>query len=146
MSDDDTSLRKDILDALATVQDPSMRVVLMLLHRGLDSINLKLDRVLSDEAKLKQIVLNGGAATHSDEHRWMQQFAMDWAEYRPMMDVIKDQHRNGGHCDYAKRMMEAEHDDAQSKRKVRDELAGKVLLAIIMLIAGALGSKYLGLP
>ncbi len=146
MSDDDTSLRKDILDALATVQDPSMRVVLMLLHRGLDSINLKLDRVLSDEAKLKQIVLNGGAATHSDEHHWMQQFAMDWAEYKPKMDIVKDRHRNGGHCDYAKRMMEAEHDDAQSKRKVRDELAGKVLLAIIMLIAGALGSKYLGLP
>lgn len=145
MSDEDATLRKDILDALATVQDPSMRIVLMLLHRGLDSINLKLDRVLSDEAKLKQIVLNGGAATHSDEHHWMRQFATDWAEYKPMMDVVKDRHKNGGHCDYARKMIEAERDDAQSKRKVRDDIAGRVLLAVIMVVAGAVGSKYLGL-
>lgn len=143
--DEDKQLRQDVLDALTTVQDPGMRIVLMLLHRSLESINLKLDRVLSDEAKLKSIVLNGGAATHTDEHHWMREFIAEWTEYKPLMDVLKDRHRNGGYCDYAKRMLEAEKDDANSRRKIRDDIAGKVLFGILMVILGAISTKYLGL-
>lgn len=142
---DDQSLRKDILDAMATVQDPGMRVVLMLLHRGLDSINRKIDLVLADEDKWKTMVLNGGAATHTDEHHWMRAFAAEWTEYKPMMDIVKDRHHNGGHCDYAKRMIDLEKDDAQSKRRVRDGVIEKLLWVAILLTTGALGSKYLGL-
>lgn len=139
--DEDKQLRQDVLDALATVQDPGMRVVLMLLHRGLEAINSKLDRVLSDETKIKQIVLNGGAETHHDEHVWQRSFQKEWATVSPAIDKVCDLHKDG-YCAYAKRMQKQEEEDANSKRKIRDEITSKLLWGIILLIAGALAQKY----
>ena len=133
-------LKKDVRDAMLSVSDPAQRVVLMLLQRGLESINNKLDHVLSDEAKIKTIVLNGGAATHPEEHLWLRDFQKEWIELSPVVSLMKTRHANGGHCEYAGRMIKAEEKDTDSKRAIRDGLLKDILKAVLFIAIGILAA------
>jgi hypothetical protein len=143
--DEDSLLKKDMIEALSGVADANLRTVLMIMYRSHESITSKLDMVLSDEEKIKHIVLNGYASQHDEHHRWTEGQMKRESEVDEAVNFVKKRHENGGLCEYASRMTAAESDNATSRRKVRDGVAEKIILAIIMLVAGALGSKYLGL-
>jgi hypothetical protein len=141
--EEDLTLRKDLLEALSSVEDANMRVVLLLLHRGLDSINNKLDRVLNDEAAIKRMVLNGGAETHSDEHHWQREFMVEWMELKPTLEMMKERRKNGGYCDYAKTSIKKEEIAADSKKKIGENVMSNILFGGFVIILAALAGRYL---
>lgn len=141
--DEDIKLKKDMMEALASIQDPGQKVVLMLLARSMDNISRKLDKVLADEAKLKQIVLNGSAKDHDAHHRWIETRILDSKEVDELMGFVKDRHAHGGYCDYAQKMIKSDEDNLVDKRKVKTGVAEKIILVVLGIIAAALSAKYL---
>lgn len=142
---EDTDLKKDMLDALATIQDPGQRIVLMLLMRSMDNISHKLDKVLSDEAKIKHIVLNGHSDAHDAHHKWVDEQIAKKVEHTESLDFIKDRRNNGGLCEFAKRKVEEEKALNASKRKISEGIVEKILVAILMFTAGVWASIHLPL-
>ena len=137
-------MKNEILNALSAVSDPGQRVVLTILIRVLDEISVKLDRVLSDEDKIKHIVLNGDAGTHSAEHQQHRELNKEWAEIKPALDLIRERNSNGGYCDYAERMLLAEKAHGESKRKVAESLIEKTVWGGVMLVVGLLLPHVIG--
>jgi len=133
---EDTDLKKDMLEALATIEDPGQRIVLMLLMRSIDNISHKLDKVLSDEAKIKHIVLNGHSEAHDAHHKWVEDQLAKTVEHTQSLDFIKDRRSNGGLCEFAKRKVEEERLLNASKRKISEGIVEKILVAILMFVAG----------
>ncbi len=133
---EDNDLRKDMLDALGTIQDPGQRIVLMLLMRSMDNISHKLDKVLSDEAKIKHIVLNGHSDAHDAHHKWVDGQIVKHTENTKSLEFIKDRVNNGGLCDFAKRKVAEETALSASKRKIGEGIVEKILVAILMFVAG----------
>jgi hypothetical protein len=140
---EDTDLKKDMLEALATIEDPGQRIVLMLLMRSMDNISHKLDKVLSDEAKIKHIVLNGHSEAHDAHHKWVELQLEKTAEHTQSLDFIKDRRINGGLCEFAKRKVEEERALNASKRKISEGIVEKILVAILMFAAGVWASIHL---
>jgi hypothetical protein len=142
---EDTDLKKDMLDALATIQDPGQRIVLMLLMRSMDNISHKLDKVLSDEAKIKHIVLNGHSDAHDAHHKWVDEQIAKKVEHTESLDFIKARRNNGGLCEFAKRKVEEEKALNASKRKISEGIVEKILVAVLMFVAGVWASIHLPL-
>ena len=142
---EDTDLKKDMLEALATIQDPGQRIVLMLLMRSMDNISHKLDKVLSDEAKIKHIVLNGHSDAHDAHHKWVDGQIAKTAENAQSLEFIKERRAQGGLCEFAKRKVEEEKALNASKRKIKEGIVEKVLVAILMFAAGVWASIHLPL-
>ena len=143
--DEDIKLKKDMMEALASIEDPGQKVVLILLVRSMDNISRKLDRVLADEAKLKQIVLNGSAKDHDAHHKWIEMQVRASTEIDSAISFVKERHSHGGYCDYAIRMIKAEEESLVDKRKVKTGVAEKIILVILGIVATALASKYLNI-
>jgi hypothetical protein len=140
-----SALKNEILNALGQVSDPSHRVVLTLLIRVMDEISGKLDRVLSDEDKIKHIVLNGHSTEHDAHHDWVaNQIAYEISNPQ-MIELAKDRHRHGGYCDYASRKKKEEDASIDSSRKIKNGVIERIIWAVIMMIVGAIGSAYLHL-
>jgi hypothetical protein len=142
---EDLDLRKDMLEALGTIEDPGQRVVLMLLMRSMDNISHKLDKVLSDEAKIKHIVLNGHSEAHDAHHKFIESQMSKNIETIQSLEFIKDRRANGGLCEFAKRKVEEEKLLSASKRKIGEGIIEKVLVAILMFVAGVWASIHLPL-
>ena len=143
---EDIKLKKDIMEALASIEDPGQKVVLMLLVRSMDNISRKLDKVLADEAKLKQIVLNGSAKDHDAHHKWIEGQVSNSEDIVKTVEFFKNRKAAGGYCDYAARMVKAEEEASADKRKIKTGVAEKIILVLLSIIAGALASKYFGTP
>ena len=141
--DEDIKLKKDMMEALASIEDPGQKVVLMLLVRSMDNISRKLDKVLADEAKLKQIVLNGSAKDHDAHHKWIEGQVNNSEDIVKTIEFVKERHSHGGYCDYATKMIKSENDDLVDKRKVKTGVVEKVILVVLGIIGAALASKYL---
>jgi hypothetical protein len=135
---EDTDLKKDMLDALATIQDPGQRIVLMLLMRSMDNISHKLDKV-------KHIVLNGHSDAHDAHHKWVDEQIAKKVEHTESLDFIKARRNNGGLCEFAKRKVEEEKALNASKRKISEGIVEKILVAVLMFVAGVWASIHLPL-
>ena len=144
-NEEDTALKKDMMSALSTIQDPGQKIVLMLLIRSIDSISLKLNRVLADDETLKEIVLNGSAKDHDAHHRWITEQLAKSTETTNTLNFVKDRVHSGGYCDYAKRKLQDEENSKIDSRKVKTGLIEKVLLVLLGSIFSALVLKYFGI-
>lgn len=66
-----TSAREQIISALAGVDDPNQKLLLLLMLTVVDEIGGKLEAILTDEESLRQAVLNGHTADHHAHHEWI---------------------------------------------------------------------------
>lgn len=120
------TIKDQIVNAIAKSDDPQLKTVLMLMLHMQEEIVTKMDAVLADEKKLKELVLNGSAAEHDQDHTWVR-------ERRAQAETLVDDHA----------WVRAQRDDAaenkRSQRKIRD---GLILNIVWGVIAGA--CTYLG--
>jgi len=79
MVDESDILRKDIIDAMTKIEDVNYRVTLALILRMLDSQDKlihklfeKVDTLIADETRLRNVVLNGHVDKHADHHDWIE--------------------------------------------------------------------------
>jgi hypothetical protein len=105
-------IRDDIIIALAQVQDPTYRSILSLMLRmssSQEKLLIKmigqLDSIISDENRLRLIVLGVHANVHNRDHEWIQR-KMDEE------DVVKE-------------------DNRKSIRNIIEKLLGAVILLVI---------------
>jgi hypothetical protein len=137
-ADDDIDiLRDDILSAMTKVEDSTYRVILSLMLRVISAQQKllkemvdRLDLVIEDEQRIKEIVLNGHNSDHHHHHDWLHkqltnqdelEYAMKWA---------------------AKKMAEEECDRTAFK-SARRSLIEKVLIAGITFVIGFHASKFI---
>lgn len=136
-----TDLNSEILAAIGQVQDADSRVMLTLLARVHADISMRLDRILADEKRIKDIVLNGHTERHSDDHVWL-------AKYRPLLESVVEFYRRraqlGGYCDYAHKQIESEKAAAASKRGIRDSWIADMLKLGTVFVLGVLTNHFLG--
>jgi hypothetical protein len=136
-----SDLNSEILAAIGQVQDADSRVMLSLLARVHADISSRLDRILADERRIKDIVLNGHTEVHSEDHVWL-------AKYRPLLEaaVEFDRHRAqlGGYCDFAHRQIEAEKAEKASKRNIRDTWVADMLKLATVFALGVLTNHFFG--
>jgi hypothetical protein len=111
----------------------------------MDNISHKLDKVLSDEAKIKHIVLNGHSDAHDAHHKWVDEQIAKKVEHTESLDFIKARRNNGGLCEFAKRKVEEEKALNASKRKISEGIVEKILVAVLMFVAGVWASIHLPL-
>jgi tRNA G18 (ribose-2'-O)-methylase SpoU len=79
-SEEETEKLKDeIVSSMAQVEDKHHRVVLSLMirimgtqERFIHEIFQKLDTLIQDEERIREIVLNGHMENHSKHHEWLQ--------------------------------------------------------------------------
>lgn len=145
VDNEDADLRKDMLEALGTIEDSGQSIVLMLLMRSMDNISHKLDKVLSDEAKIKHIVLNGHSDRHDAHHKWTEDQIQKTASMDKTVEFVKHRADLGGYCDFASKKIEEEKAQKASKRKIGEGVLEKLLTAILMFLAGVLASGHLPL-
>jgi len=138
------NLRDKIMRNIEACEDKTLKVVLLTQLEVLDAIGRKIDAVMRDEEVLRDLVLNGDASTHGDDHRQWREFREEWVEIRPMLGILKDRYAHDGYCSWAVSKMDAEKQDAESRRKVRDGWLVHATWATTVVIAGALAAKYLG--
>ena len=144
------STESELLAAIQGAEDPAMRAILMIQLKMLrdvsgmfGALSKQIQEFMVDEKRISEMVLNGGAATHTDEHHWQREFRVEWESLRPVMNMMRDRHAKGGYCDYAKEMVNARSEDAKSKRNIRDDLITKFIWGAFILTIGAFVGKYL---
>jgi hypothetical protein len=145
MEPEDINLRKDMLEALGSIEDPGQRIVLMLLLRSMDDISRKLDKVLSDEAKIKHIVLNGHSEAHDAHHKWIDTQLPKTNDIEHAVTFVKNRIDNKGLCSYATRKLKEEEDNSASKRKIGESIVEKILYAILVFLVGVVFSSHFGI-
>ena len=131
------ALGDDILSAVSQVESNDSRIVLTLLARVHTDILERLDAIGRDEARIKQIALNGLTETHHADHQWL-------VKYRPALGAVALRHDPSGYCDVAKRMMQDEADSKSRKQRIGDAVVERVLWVILVLVAAALAPDLLG--
>lgn len=112
-----------ILSAIAKTDDPAMKTVLLLLLGVFEEVVEKMDKVLSDEQTLRQMVLNGHEPVHHRDHEWIGKRIAREDEVEAVMS-------------WAKQKMEEEKENRSSTRKIRD---GVIQRMIELSLAGAIG-------
>lgn len=110
-------VRLEIMSSLESVTDTNLRIILLMMLKMSDEISSKLDSVLDDEKRIKDIVLNGQSETFSQ--------------------VLSCHSTPSGHCPWAETRMKAEADLQESGRIIRNNIIEKVLVAILVFVAGA---------
>ena len=144
------STESELLTAIQGAEDPAMRAILMIQLKMLrdvsgmfGALSKQIQEFMVDEKRISEMVLNGGAATHTDEHHWQREFRVEWESLRPVMNMMRDRHAKGGYCDYATEMVHNRAEDEKSKRGIRDDLITKFIWGMFILTVGAFVGKYL---
>jgi len=76
----EAGLKDDILTAIDEATDPNMRTIMVFLAKMFDDLSTKIDSVLSNEAAMRQMVLNGHADKHHAHHEWVAKKISDEAD------------------------------------------------------------------
>lgn len=144
------STESELLAAIQGAEDPAMRAILMIQLKMLrdvsgmfGALSKQIQDFMADEKRLSEMVLNGGAATHTDEHHWQREFRQEWEDLRPVINMMRERHAKGGYCDYASEMVHNRAEDQKSKRGIRDDLITKFIWGVFILIVGAFVGTYL---
>lgn len=69
--EEDRRVRDEIMSAVDAEDDPKTRKILLFLVRMQEDIGQRLDRLFSNEAAIREMVLNGHATVHHDDHEWI---------------------------------------------------------------------------
>ena len=145
------STESELLTAIQGAEDPAMRAILMIQLKMLrdvsgmfGALSKQIQEFMVDEKRISEMVLNGGAATHTDEHHWQREFRVEWESLRPVMNMMRDRHAKGGYCDYAAEMVHNRDEDKKSKRGIRDDFIKRLLWSGLLLLVGlVVGGTYL---
>ena len=132
----DPSLEGDLLKALAEINDPAHRSVLALLLRAVKDIGTKLDAVLSDEARIREIVLDGFSKDHHDHHVWLE----GQIKRHKVIAAVNAEHDESGLCSVARGLLEEREANKTSGRRIRDDLLKNAIWAVIVFFFGGLAS------
>ena len=137
MTNDDelNRLKSEIITSMAQVEDAHHRVVLSLLIRTMNSqesfannIFEKLEVIIKDEERIRDIVLNGHVDNHKRHH--------DWVETRMQYSSkIDDMIR------WSEAKIEREREFNKDNRHYVRVIVEKILYAGFLLIAGAFASE-----
>jgi hypothetical protein len=134
MSADDelARLKGEILTSMAQVEDAHHRVVLSLLIRTMNTqehfangIFEKLEMIIKDEERIKEIVLNGHVHEHKRHHDWVEE-RMLYVEREKTDEVLR----------WAHHKMESENLLGEEKRHTFRSVLEKLLYAGIVLLLG----------
>jgi len=128
-------LKSEIITSMAQVEDAHHRVVLSLLIRTMNSqesfannIFEKLEVIIKDEERIRDIVLNGHVDNHKRHH--------DWVETRMQYSSkIDDMIR------WSEAKIEREREFNKDNRHYVRVIVEKILYAGFLLIAGAFASE-----
>lgn len=132
----DSTLESDLIKALSEVNDPAQRMVLGLLLRTQKEISNKLDTVLADESKIRQIVLNGHTEDHHDHHVWLEGHLRNDV----VIKAVNTVHDETGLCYFARAELERQKENKSSTRKIRDALIQNLIWGALVFVGGALSS------
>lgn len=139
---EDNKLKNEILDALGEVEDIGYRTVLTLLLKVTDDIGARIDRGF-DEKHIASIVLKDLIDVHPGDHAWVGRIRKHEATNGDIFELVKDRQKNGGYCDYARRMLDQEEANSKSKRRVSEEITIRILWSAMVFISLVI-SYYLG--
>lgn len=133
--------RIEIMSAIAAMQDPSQRAVLMLLLKVLDDIGSKIDAVLADEKKLREMVLNGHSEQHDAHHVWTARQIIHDEDHLRHHRWIQDHIEHGCEdvCAWARTKIAEEKENYASRRRVFEgwaSEAGRHIITIVLTIFG----------
>lgn len=119
MSSSNFDVKSEILKAINGTNEPAMRTVLMLMLGLFESVNEKLDAVLSDEAAMRIAVLNGHEPVHHGHHEWIERRIKHDPEIESLVA-------------WATARKASEEQSIQSGRKIREGVIEKVIAAILI--------------
>ena len=130
--------RDDILDALTQVEDASQRAVLTVLLRVVDEISVKIDRVLADEDRLRNIVLGEFASVHAIHHRQVEDSIPALNKINKSIEKIQVVHASdSGHCAFAAGHIDRDKISKMRWIKVTDGVAEKAILVVLSIWLGS---------
>lgn len=112
-------VKSEILKAINGTNEPAMRTVLMLMLGLFESVNEKLDAVLSDEAAMRTAVLNGHEPVHHGHHEWLDRRIKREPEIESLVA-------------WAIARKASEEQSIQSGRKIREGVIEKIIAAILI--------------
>ena len=152
MSSGSDAIKKEIFANLQTIEDPQYRTLLLLLIRSIEAtdeatkemfttLNNKLDMVLKDEERIKEIALNGTYVKHDAHHVFIDKLLSDIELINFTLDMSRDRRKHKGYCDFAMKKIDEENIAKNSKRKILEGTTQTIVIAIIMFIFGATLSK-----
>jgi len=136
-------IKNDILNYMTSVEDPAYRSILSLMSRMM-SANLrltqdmieKLDTVIKDEKRIKDIVLNGHVENHRRHHDWLEHNLMKKDNLHHVIKLAEGHREQGVYCQWAADKMKEEK---ESRSKFKDRYRGlieKIIIGIIFAIIG----------
>lgn len=129
---DKFDVRSEILRAIGKTNDEQMKMVLLLMLGVLEEIGGKIDEFLRDEKTLRDKVLNGHEPNHHKHH--------DWVEAQ-----MRVENARGPVCEWAKRKMLDEMEDANTKKTLKQQFweavvnqAGSIIVVAIATAVGVM--------
>lgn len=128
------NVKSAILSEISKTDDTHLKTSLLLMlgvlesnESGMHRIERKLDAVLKDEKKLKELVLNGHNDKHHDHHDWIEEHIKSDRELRPV-------------CEWAKAKMEEDAEAMKSRKGAWQKfIEGATSNAGALIAAGAIG-------
>lgn len=122
------SLNDEILSAVSQVESQDSRVILTLMARVHTDILTRLDKIYSDEQRIKSIALNGLSNTHHEDHTWL---SKNRHGLENVLAFSVDRKKLGGYCDFAARKLEEEKHTQQTKRSIFSGVTTHILTSAI---------------
>lgn len=136
IDDELNNLKSEIITSMAKVEDGHHRIVLSLLIRTMNSqesfsnkIFEKLELIIRDEERIKEIVLNGHVHEHKRHHDWVEE-RMLYTEREKVDELVR----------WATRKMETEKEFTKDNRHYIRVVGEKLLYAGLLLLLGAIGA------
>jgi hypothetical protein len=151
----ESGVRKDIMEQMSEIDDPTYRVMLTMMLRMQDEtqteiaamhlsmqaymhqINIKLDKLTKTEDEIKKSVLNGHSETHHDDHNWIR----EQRKFDQACGLVLHKHGEDGLCDHARQMIEDREVAKRRQWKVMDGLAEKAVWLVVMFLGGLVVAK-----
>lgn len=144
------NLRAELRAAIAETDDAHTRALLLLMEglyditaTGFQTLNDKIDSVLSNEKELREKVLNGHAPDFDATMKWVKGEMLFSPRQKNINRWVEERMQSGGYCDFAAAKIKQEAQDAaetaDSKRRIRDAVIEKVLIGVISSASTALG-------
>ena len=143
-------LRENMLAQMATIEDASMRSIFSLLIQMVD-INLsfqhrvinKIDAVLRDEARIKEIVLNGHVTNHRQHHDWIQENLINTDKLKHVIRLSEGHRMDGVYCKWAADKIEEEKRLKYANKTSIRNIFEKVFYALLVFGSGVFFHRLL---
>ena len=136
-------LREQMLSQMATIDDANMRSIFSLLIQMVD-INLsfqhrvinKIDAVLRDEARIKEIVLNGHVVNHRKHHDWLEENLIRSDKLLHVLKLSEGHRMDGVYCKWAADKMEEEKQFRKANKSSVRNVLEKIFYAVLIFSGG----------